>query len=331
MKQVAIIGAGIAGLVCARELKKFKYKVTLFEKSRSLGGRCATRKWNSHIVDHGLQYFTLSNEEIHKNVKYLCYSRIGLLDKAIVDLQGAEWQPDEKKYYHLDGNNRIGKALAQGLDIRMESPITTLQPITSKWRVNDHSFDYVVSSVPFPQLNNFIPLEPSLQIRFEPCLTALFSYEGLPQNMSADIYGIIDTSNTSIISWSACENHKTNRIPLDETVFVVHASEKFSREYLETSSDAYLPHLQRELENTWQLSPTKQKNSFSHRWRFARSTDPYSLPNAQLPENFFVCGDSIVKSRFEDVWLSGLQAAYLLIAKDQQTEIPFVDKQIITT
>jgi monoamine oxidase len=42
--QVAIIGAGLAGLSCASALAKAGMQVKVFEKSRGLAGRMSTRK-----------------------------------------------------------------------------------------------------------------------------------------------------------------------------------------------------------------------------------------------------------------------------------------------
>ena len=54
-RHVAIIGAGMAGLAAARALTQAGHTVTLFEKSRGVGGRVATRRIGDCIVDHGAQ------------------------------------------------------------------------------------------------------------------------------------------------------------------------------------------------------------------------------------------------------------------------------------
>lgn len=60
-KKIAIIGAGVSGLIVANE-------VTIFDKSRGIGGRMATRRVDNYHFDHGAQFFTAKSEEF----KELC-------------------------------------------------------------------------------------------------------------------------------------------------------------------------------------------------------------------------------------------------------------------
>src|SRR3546814_6562189 len=57
LMRVAIIGAGISGLACARRLRDAGLEATLFDKSRGIGGRLATRRANPGnpevAFDHG--------------------------------------------------------------------------------------------------------------------------------------------------------------------------------------------------------------------------------------------------------------------------------------
>ena len=66
---VAVIGAGIAGTACAASLQRAGLQVTLFDKSRGVGGRMATRRarWTAADgsarwaeFDHGAPHFSAS-------------------------------------------------------------------------------------------------------------------------------------------------------------------------------------------------------------------------------------------------------------------------------
>ena len=58
----AVIGAGITGITLANLLQK-KVKLTVFEKSRGVGGRMATRRAEPYQFNHGTQYFKIENKE----------------------------------------------------------------------------------------------------------------------------------------------------------------------------------------------------------------------------------------------------------------------------
>ena len=69
VSKVAVIGAGISGLVCARLLVEHGMEVTVFEKSRGIGGRMSTRRSpEGYHFDHGAQYFTVREERFRRYV-----------------------------------------------------------------------------------------------------------------------------------------------------------------------------------------------------------------------------------------------------------------------
>ena len=62
---VAIIGAGVAGSICANLLKAQGFDPIIIEKSSGVGGRLATSKTDSPMCfDHGAQFFTAHSERI---------------------------------------------------------------------------------------------------------------------------------------------------------------------------------------------------------------------------------------------------------------------------
>ena len=67
-KRVAIIGAGIAGLSCAQELQGHGFSVTIFDKSKGVGGRMSHRYFGDWEADHGAQYFTARDPVFQQEV-----------------------------------------------------------------------------------------------------------------------------------------------------------------------------------------------------------------------------------------------------------------------
>lgn len=56
-KSVAVVGAGIAGLVCAYELQEAGFSVEVFEAESQVGGRMGTRKKDGLAFDTGANFF----------------------------------------------------------------------------------------------------------------------------------------------------------------------------------------------------------------------------------------------------------------------------------
>ncbi len=57
-KNIAVVGAGIAGLTAAYYLKKFGYNVTVYEASNRVGGRMTTDLINDCLIDRGAQFLS---------------------------------------------------------------------------------------------------------------------------------------------------------------------------------------------------------------------------------------------------------------------------------
>ena len=65
---IAVIGAGLAGLSCARHLQDAGCRVTVFDKARGPGGRMSTRRGDDWQCDHGAQYFTVRDNRFRDEV-----------------------------------------------------------------------------------------------------------------------------------------------------------------------------------------------------------------------------------------------------------------------
>lgn len=308
MRRIGVIGAGLAGLACARELQRRGREVVVFEKSRSLGGRCASREWNGCVLDHGAQFFTARSENFRAFLESEG-SQIRAIDAPVVDAAGDELTTDSARLYHAGGNNRLGRALAEGLDVRREHPVDRAEPIADdRWRVLGEEFDVIISSAPWPQSAAIFGLEcgPS---PYERNLTVVLRYKMPFVGRARTIYAVSDRSGGPL-AWSACENHKVGRVPEGDGIFLVQASPEFSDHHWDAPREVWSAALRAALEDRWGLVGGDFRDVFCHRWGFARRISAVDLPN--LPPNAHLCGDSLAPSRVEDAWTSGHTLAEVL-------------------
>ena len=111
MEKFAVIGAGITGITIANLLQK-KVNLTVFEKSRGVGGRMATRRAEPYQFNHGTQYFKIENKEFkdfmqplmrNKIIKPLETNHVEILNKKVIK----RTKIYNQKYYTADSNTWI--------------------------------------------------------------------------------------------------------------------------------------------------------------------------------------------------------------------------------
>ena len=315
MSSIAIIGAGLSGISAARSLQTAGHRVVIFEKSRSFGGRCATRFWEGNVVDHGAQYFTAESELFNSVLETLPEGLFGEITAPILNEAGHVISSASKRLYFLPGNNRLAKSLAHGLTISMEKEISSISQSKDRWTVGGEEFDFVISSAPWPQTAKLLGMETKAdETIYERCLTAFFRIDGNPTGRAAQIYGIRDSSGHPL-AWTACENHKQQRITPNFTVLVVQASGDFSLEHWDTPADQWTALLKPALAERWEIPPSKFLGYFAHRWRYSiaqRNVSP------TLPDGVFLTGDSTCASRVEAAWLCGEETARELLTRKPQ-------------
>jgi predicted NAD/FAD-dependent oxidoreductase len=295
----------MAGIGAARLLVEEGCRVVVFDKSRGLGGRCATKRWEGHSVDHGAQYFTMRDADFSQAVRSACGEDLLEIQAAIVDEAGREL-PSEERFFHAKGNSRLARALAEGLDVRTG---VTIEAVEDR-RVGGEVFDVILSTAPWPQTAKLAGIS-GAQNPYAPCLAGLFLYEGECVGSTAARYAISDRSGHAL-AWSACENHKPGRVGEGFTVMVVHASEEFSRARLEDDPASWADDLRVLVEERWDIPSSAFRAVHPHRWRYARISQKMEIP--ALPEGWHFAGDLLTESRVESAWLSGRAVAARILA-----------------
>jgi predicted NAD/FAD-dependent oxidoreductase len=337
---VAIVGAGLAGLTCANKLKQAGLKVVILEKSRGVGGRVDTRRLHDTRVDRGLPCLEVQGEQTQPLIEQLC--REGILQLWQGDFFEL-YPPDDwrrcllyPRYIAPQGMTAIAKFLARDLDIQKQfraiaiaastdstwqlaGETTTREPLTAK---------AVVVAIPAPQATILLkPLAPILptefwqqlaSVDFNPCLTVSAGYgerqaELANHKPSWQTVKIISHPDLAKLIWDSSKRENK-----DQAVLIAHSKGQFAEFYLDAEdlqpAGERLLTSAAELLYPWLASPQWLQ---VHRWRYALPktslTVPYLMATQPMP--LICCGDwcGTGDNSLENALRSGLAAADRLL------------------
>ena len=302
---VAIIGAGLSGLSCAQAIRAAGIPVRVFESSSVVGGRCATRLWQGHLVDTGIQYFTAQTTEFKRELLTRIRQFRPIISPILDQDNKVVTQNSGPRFYILQGNNYFAHVLSQGLDINLNTRVETLSFQSSGIECLGEPFSAVVSSLPGPLTARLFNL-PAVPVEYDPCLVAILEYTG--KDHSRECYGRVRPEGDGPLLSSHCENNKLGRIIGEKTVFIAQATPSFSRKHIDAPAESYLPELVSAHEKMWRIPAGQCTASSSHCWLHARPASS-GRKEVSFPHGAFNCGDSRADSTVEQVWLDGRKAA----------------------
>jgi renalase len=351
MIDVAVIGAGLAGLVCAQGLRQHGYSVVVVEKSRGLGGRLATRRLPGAWADHGVRELEVQGELTRQLIQMLCDQNIlqpwvnGVASRAAPQPPNTGGLPDQSPpvlgdlggglpgYVSPTGITAVAKFLATGLEIEREKRVEAISYANQIWNLTLESGEKnvmakaIVMAIPAPQALALVePLDLSSEfletlrsVTFDPCLTAIATYAPPSSPLPWTAY-----PTDPDIAWISLENTKSPESPY--SVLVVQSTAAFANQHLEAEDLQPIGHhLLTRAANF--IPPLGDPDLVQvHRWRYAFArqflTKKY-LSEASVP---LVCaGDWCGGKQVESALQSGLAAAEAIANRlnHSPAKIPF--------
>jgi renalase len=300
-QSIAIVGAGIAGLAAACKLRAAGLDCTLFEKSRGLGGRMATRRAGEWQFDHGAQYFTARGPRFRT-----------LAESWRANGHAEAWPGGG--LVGLPGMTGPARAMACGLPLVAGQAVVALRRGSAGWTLSaadgpietpdNGRFDAVLLALPSPQI---LPLVESAggdfpelaAARYAPCWTLMLGFSS-QWSLRADS----QRPDDGVVAWLARDSAKPGRRQAGDT-FVLQATAAWSRRNLERASDAVAEEL---LTRFQSLSGARVTPDFltAHRWRYAlveRAAETPCLWDRAL--RLGACGDWCLGPRVEAAFDSG--------------------------
>jgi renalase len=331
---VAIVGAGVAGLACARALLEHGVQVRLFDKGRGPGGRLSTRRASTPLgeiaFDHGAQFATARDPGFIEMLERLGRAGFsapwtGPFGTVTADGQISVTTGSHQRWVGTPGMNGLVKGMLW--DLRGEAPvcwglrIAPLPPrpadqvvLQDETGAQLGTFDAVAVAVPAEQVADLVSQRaPGLAAEArvassDPCWAAmaLFGRAVAPDWPS----GLALTGGP--ISWAARETGKPGRQGRER--WILHASPDWSRDHLEDDPDAVGRVLAAAFSDITGAGPAVWVQA--HRWRFAQvSRSAGSAFALDWSARVGVCGDWRLGGRIEAAWLSGRHLGLTLCSR----------------
>ena len=338
---VVVVGAGVAGLACARAVQDAGVDVVVVDKSRGVGGRATTRRAFDSRFDHGAQYCTARDDRFADVVRGLADS--GTLrrwfDRLPVPPGGRAPSTDPcDRWVGADGMSALPKAMAQGVDdVRTRRRVRRVDVDTAHatWRlelddtsapadgtpadsppVEELVADCVVWTPPVPQSLTLLdsagialpaPEDAGLRrVRYLPCVTLLVQPAG-PVTLGDD--GALAPLGGPV-AWIADNVRKG--ITSSPSV-TVQATGEWSAAHFDDDEATVTADL---LDACRPWLPDPPAATLLHRWRYATPDGdlPSDVVAVRAPVPAVFCGDAFGGGRVEGAFVSGLRAADRVLA-----------------
>lgn len=311
--EITIIGAGMAGLACARRLANAGHVPLVLDKSRGIGGRMATRRVTlargEVSFDHGAQYLTARDPGFAADLHSL-----GTACSAWVDGSSA------LRLVGVPGMSGLPRAMAAGLDIQLDRQVTAVRAVQGGWQIDIGQTRietrHLVITVPAPQAAALIgddhPLHPQIAgVVMAPCLTLMTAF---PADAPRPFWS--HTSEDQPLAWIAQDSSKPGRSGT-LTTWVAQASTDWSQRHLEETPEAIADRMLPMLANAIGAAPGLALYAAARRWRYARTIAPLGTPLLRSENGLlYVGGDWCLGARVEAAWASGTAIADAIIEQE---------------
>ncbi len=315
MSRIAVIGAGLSGLVVARELSR-QHDVRVFEKSRGVGGRIATRYADEWEFDHGAQFFTARTASFRRFLAPLIERGIVHHWPArFVEIRNTEitarrqWDEEYPHYVAAPRMNALGKELAADLHIEVGTRIDQLEECRGGWRLRtaddsiDGDFDWVVVTAPAAQSAALLPADSLLRAHaatasMKACFALMLGFDAEPA-IDWDAALVRDRD----ISWMSVNSSKPGR----EAGFamVVHATNAWADQHIEDAIENVRDHMLDEVSAAAGIDARAATHIDVQRWRFANiDRQRGDAPQVEHERGLAVCGDWFLRGRVESAFTS---------------------------
>ncbi len=318
--RIAIIGAGISGITLAKNLSDFG-QVTVFEKSRGVGGRMSTRYVEVFSFDHGNQHFTARTKEFQDFLKpFLETGVVAEWSGKVITLELGKKMTKrlwfEPHFVAAPTMNGLCKKLSEQLTIILNKEIVPIhQKKEDGWHLYSKEgeflgvFDWVISTAPSEQTKNlmgaYLQNETSVSLsKMNACYALMI---GFKKKWNHNWIAAKVLNNT--LDWISINSTKPGRNK-DVTAIVCHSTKDWANAHVDDDIKEVEKFLINEFEALTGISCSEADSISTHRWRYATSETIQDFGFFLDEKNGLAAtGDWASASQIEEVWRSATNLA----------------------
>ncbi|MGI0479860.1 NAD(P)/FAD-dependent oxidoreductase [Geminocystis sp. CENA526] len=314
--KVAVIGAGLSGLTCAKQLQNQGFSVDIFDKGRGVGGRMSSRRTSWGYIDHGTQYFTAKSSLFQAFLRDYD-SLISVWEGKFARWRGGELtfiSPENCRYVPSIAMNNLCKNM--GLEVRLQTRIIRLEKSTS-WTLIDENaqkyseYDYVIVTAPPSQTYDLLKSHTNIASSIEPIkMYPCFSLMIIPDTKLNLPFDGVELQHP-ILGWVAVNDSKPLRG--EKGAMVMQSNFTWAEDNLDENRDILTEIMKQNTEDIFKIKLTNNIYESLHLWRYAipvRSNEKgYYLDE---DNRIGVCGDWCLNGKVESAFLSGYYLAQKL-------------------
>ena len=288
---VVVVGAGIAGLACARELVDAGVPARVLERDTRVGGRLASERLDGRWVDTGAAYLTADDPAFLGRLQTW---RIDGLARPWTDTLRGQAGPPAVRWAAPGGLNSLAADLARELDVTLGASVPELP-----------AADAVVLAMPGPQALAIADLPAAREQSWSPVVTAILAYG---QRDWPDFAGIFVNDHPVLATVIDDGDRRGDRAP----VLVAHSTAAFA--------DCPDPGPLMAKAVSEVLGVGDPVSVTTRYWPYA-SPRPGHGGYARHGD-VYLCGDAFGRPRVQTAWLSGRATARAILRtiRPQSTE-----------
>lgn len=313
MKKIAVIGAGLSGLTFASRLNE-KAEITIFEKSRGIGGRMATRYSEHYEFDHGAQYFTAKGKAFQEFLEpYLERGIVKNWNPNLVTLskEGVKERiSNYSSYVASPRMNALAKEMACEINLIGNTHIEKVIGEAGAWELIDKEgsnhgiFDYVIFAIPSHQVEALAPghfehLGQIKQVKMDACFSLMLGFE---KSLEVGFDGAFVEG--SPIGWISVNSSKPER-PQGFSM-MVQSHNQWAEMHVNEDKNKVQAMLLEEAADLLNQDLSGAEHQVLHRWLYASTSAPAGQSFLFDENDQLACiGDWCIKGRVEAAFDSG--------------------------